>query len=74
MNRYTAHKKRKGKRKRLKSMKGGLKSMKGGLKSMKGGFIPSVMEGFTVAASQYIVPLAFFAGYKLWNRSKKRQR
>lgn len=31
----------------------------------QGGFIPSVMEGFAVAAHKYIVPLALFAGYKM---------
>jgi hypothetical protein len=36
-----------------------------------GGFIPTVMEGFCVAASKYIVPLALFAGYKWMTRSKK---
>lgn len=37
-----------------------------------GGFIPTVMEGFCVAASKYIVPLALFAGYKWMTRSKKK--
>lgn len=38
----------------------------------RGGFIPTVMEGFCVAASKYIVPLALFAGYKWMTRSKKK--
>jgi hypothetical protein len=35
-----------------------------------GGFVPSIMEGFAVATSKYIAPLALFAGYKMFNRSK----
>jgi hypothetical protein len=38
----------------------------------RGGFIPTVMEGFCMAASKYIVPLALFAGYKWMTRSKKK--
>jgi hypothetical protein len=38
----------------------------------KGGFVPSVMDGFVVAASKYIVPLALFAGYKLMTRKGKK--
>ena len=37
-----------------------------------GGFVPSVMDGFVVAASKYIVPLALFAGYKLMTRKGKK--
>jgi hypothetical protein len=37
-----------------------------------GGFIPTVMEGFCMAASKYITPLALFAGYKWMTRSKKK--
>ena len=37
-----------------------------------GGFIPTVMEGFCMAASKYIVPLALFAGYKWMTRSQKK--
>ena len=36
-----------------------------------GGFVPTIMEGFCMAASKYIVPLALFAGYKWMTRSKK---
>ena len=39
-------------------------------KKTKGGFVPSVMEGFVVAASKYITPLALFAGYKLMTKKK----
>ncbi len=38
----------------------------------KGGFVPSVMDGFAAAASQYIVPLALFAGYKMMTRKGKK--
>ena len=41
-------------------------------RKQRGGFIPTVMEGFCVAASKYIVPLALFAGYKWMTRSKKK--
>ena len=41
-------------------------------KKQRGGFVPSIMEGFCVAASKYIVPLALFAGYKWMTRSKKK--
>ena len=37
----------------------------------RGGFVPTIMEGFCMAASKYIVPLALFAGYKWMTRSKK---
>lgn len=40
----------------------------------KGGFVPSVMEGFTIAASKYIVPLVLFAGYKMINKSTRKHR
>jgi hypothetical protein len=38
----------------------------------RGGFVPSIMDGFVVAASKYIVPLALFAGYKLMTKKGKR--
>ena len=38
----------------------------------RGGFIPTVMEGFCMAASKYITPIALFAGYKWMTRSKKK--
>ena len=41
-------------------------------KKQSGGFIPTVMEGFCVAASKYITPLALFAGYKWMTRSQKK--
>ena len=37
-------------------------------KRQNGGFIPSVMEGFVSAASNYITPIAIFAGYKFLTR------
>jgi len=40
-------------------------------KRSKGGFIPSVMDGFAIAASKYVVPLALFSGYKLLTKKKK---
>lgn len=40
-------------------------------KKQNGGFIPTVMEGFCMAASKYIVPLSLFAGYKWMTRSKR---
>ena len=41
-------------------------------KKQSGGFIPTIMEGFCMAASKYIVPLALFAGYKWMTRSQKK--
>jgi hypothetical protein len=41
-------------------------------KRNKGGFVPSVMDGFAASASQYMVPIALFAGYKLMTRKGKR--
>jgi hypothetical protein len=41
-------------------------------KQQKGGFIPSVMDGFVAAASNYIVPIALFAGYKLLTKKGKK--
>lgn len=38
----------------------------------RGGFVPSVMDGFVRAASQYVVPIALFAGYKLMTRKQKK--
>jgi hypothetical protein len=38
----------------------------------RGGFMPSVMDGFARAASQYVVPIALFAGYKLMTRKGKK--
>jgi hypothetical protein len=38
----------------------------------RGGFVPSVMNGFSQAASTYAVPIALFAGYKLMTRKSKR--
>lgn len=40
-------------------------------KKQSGGFVPTIMEGFCMAASKYIVPLALFAGYKWMTRSKR---
>lgn len=37
---------------------------------IKGGFIPSVMEGFSMAASKYVAPLALMLMYKLLNKGK----
>ena len=37
-----------------------------------GGFVPSVMDGFVTAASQFIVPLALYSGYKLLSRKQKK--
>lgn len=41
-------------------------------RNRKGGFVPSVMDGFAASASQYVVPVALFAGYKLLTRKGKR--
>lgn len=40
-------------------------------KEQKGGFVPSIMDGFVAAASNYIVPITLFAGYKLLTRKGK---
>ena len=37
---------------------------------IKGGFVPSVMEGFSMAASKYVAPLALMLMYKLLNKGK----
>lgn len=39
-------------------------------RKMKGGFVPSVMGNFLFGASKYITPLALFAGYKLYTKTK----
>ncbi len=41
-------------------------------KRTRGGFVPTVMDGFVMAASKYIVPIALFAGYKLMTRKGKK--
>jgi hypothetical protein len=41
-------------------------------KKSKGGFVPSIMDGFVASASQYIVPVALFAGYKLLSRKNNK--
>ena len=38
----------------------------------RGGFVPSIMDGFVTAASQFIVPLALYSGYKLLSRKQKK--
>lgn len=40
----------------------------------RGGFVPSIMSGFVSAASNYIAPIALFAGYKLMTRKQKKGR
>jgi hypothetical protein len=42
-------------------------------KKQRGGFIPTVMEGFCMAASKYITPIALFAGYKFMTRTQKKR-
>lgn len=39
-----------------------------------GGFVPSVMSGFTGAASKYIVPIALYAGYKFVTRNTEKNK
>lgn len=39
----------------------------------KGGFVPSVMGNFVKGVSEYIVPIALFAGYKLMTRKKSKK-
>ena len=41
-------------------------------KKQSGGFVPTIMEGFCMAASKYITPLALFAGYKWMTRTQKK--
>jgi hypothetical protein len=43
-------------------------------RKMKGGFVPSVMGNFLFGASKYITPLALFAGYKLYTKTKGMKR
>ena len=40
-------------------------------RATRGGFIPSIMEPFVGAASQYVTPAALFAGYKLMQKNRK---
>ena len=44
------------------------------IRRMKGGFVPSVMGNFLFGASKYITPLALFAGYKLYTKTKDMKR
>jgi hypothetical protein len=37
-------------------------------RKQRGGFVPSVMDGFVMAASKYIVPIVLYAGYKLMTK------
>jgi hypothetical protein len=41
-------------------------------KKQRGGFVPTIMEGFCMAASKYITPIALFAGYKWMTRTQKK--
>lgn len=43
-------------------------------RKMKGGFVPSVMGNFLFGAAKYITPLALFAGYKLYTKTKNMKR
>ena len=52
----------------LRSMRS-MRSMRS-TRKMKGGFVPSVMGNFLFGASKYITPLALFAGYKLYTKTK----
>ncbi len=40
----------------------------------RGGFVPSIMEGFSQMAGKYVLPLAMYSGYKLFNKSRKSKR
>jgi len=57
-----------GKYRKLRKLKRGRKTRK-----TNGGFVPSVMDGFVASASQFIVPLALYSGYKLLSRKQKKQ-
>jgi hypothetical protein len=57
-----------GKHRKLRKVKRHRKTRK-----TNGGFVPSVMDGFVAAASQFIVPLALYSGYKLLSRKQKKQ-
>jgi hypothetical protein len=56
---------------RTKRVKKAKRSKRSKRTKQRGGFVPTIMEGFCMAASKYIVPLALFAGYKWMTRSKK---
>jgi hypothetical protein len=43
-------------------------------RATRGGFIPSIMEPFVGAASQYVTPLALFAGYGLMQRKQTKRK
>jgi len=58
--------------KRTKRAKRASKRSRRTTKRTKGGFIPSIMESFVVGASNYVAPLALYAGYKLMNRSTRK--
>lgn len=36
---------------------------------MKGGFIPSIMEGFCVATSKYIIPITLLIVHRMMNNT-----
>lgn len=38
----------------------------------RGGFYPSVMGSFAQSASKYIVPMSFYAGYKMFKTSQEK--
>ena len=38
----------------------------------RGGFYPSVMGSFAQSASKYIVPMSFYAGYKMYKTSQEK--
>jgi hypothetical protein len=42
-------------------------------KQQKGGFLPSVGEGFAVAAHKYIAPIALYGIYKFLNGKTRKQ-
>jgi hypothetical protein len=49
----------------------GRKARRATKRPTRGGFIPSIMEPFVGAASQYVTPAALFAGYKLMQKNRK---
>lgn len=55
---------------RIKARKG-RKARRATKRTTRGGFIPSIMEPFVGAASQYVTPAALFAGYKLMQKNRK---
>ena len=68
---HTLHAVRTRKQSKTRSKKQSKKQRGKQSKKQSGGFIPTIMEGFCMAASKYITPIALFAGYKFMTRKQR---